>query len=317
MICLSRGGRSAVGVWLGLAVCACAAAGMFSPVGHARQLRSVTDGVYSPQQAARVQMIYQEACATCHGSGMEGTGIGPPLTGDFFLSTWSARPLSELVDKVQLTMPYDSPGTLSRQESIDLTAAMLQASQFPAGETELSEEMLAQTVLPTVETALLSPTAVTTDASLPPPLGNLAELMRAIAFPNSNVIFNLQQNNPDDEANRDVSADESDLLLWSLSIYPGWLAVDQAAVALTETAPLFLTPGRRCQNGRPVPVDNEDWKQYTANLVEVGELAYAASKARNHEAFFEISGLLSEACENCHLVYRDRGGTEGSGEDRC
>lgn len=316
MICLSRGGRSGVGVWLGLAVCACAAAGMFSPVGHARQLRSVTDGVYSPQQAARAQMIYQEACAACHGNGMEGSGIGPPLSGDIFLSTWSARPLSELVDKVQLTMPYDSPGTLSRQESIDLAAAVLQAGQFPAGETELSEELLAETVLPTVETALPAPAAATTGASLAPPVGNLAELMRAIAFPNSNVIFNVQQNDPADEATRDVSADESDLILWSLSIYPGWLAVDQAAVALTETAPLLLTPGRRCQNGRPVPVDNEDWKQYAANLAEVGELAYAASKARNREALFEISGLLSEACENCHLVYRDRG-SEGNAGDRC
>jgi hypothetical protein len=214
-------------------------------------------------------------------------------------------------------MPYDSPGSLSRRESIDLTAAILQAGQFPAGETELTEEMLAQTVLPTADGALPSTTAVASGGSLPPPLGNLAELMRAIAFPNSNVIFNLQQNNPDEAAAIDVSADESDLLLWSLSVYPGWLAVDQAAVALTETAPLFLTPGRRCQNGRPVPVDSEDWKQYTADLVEVGELAYAASKARDYDAFFEISGLLAEACANCHLVYRDGGGGEGTGANRC
>jgi hypothetical protein len=214
-------------------------------------------------------------------------------------------------------MPYDSPGSLSRQESIDLTAAMLQASEFRAGNTELTEDMLAETVLPTVGTAVGSPADVTTSASLAPPLGNLAELMRAIAFPNSNVIFNLQQHHPDDEVARDVSADESDLLLWSLSVYPGWLAVDQAAVALTETAPLFLTPGRRCQNGRPVPVNNEDWIQYTADLMEVGELAYAASRTRDYDAFFEISGLLSEACENCHRVYRDGGGGEGTGANRC
>lgn len=311
-----RRGRSAIGVWLGLVVCACVAAGMLSPAGHALQLRSAADGVYSPEQVARAQGIYQEACAACHGSGMEGSGVGPPLTGDVFSSTWSARPLSALVDKVQLTMPYDSPGSLSRQESIDLTAAMLQANQFPSGATALTENMLAGVVLPTVETAIGS-TAAVTGASLPPPQGNLAELMRAIAFPNSNVIFNIQRNDPGDEAARDVSADESDLLLWSLSVYPGWLAVDQAAVALTETAPLFLTPGRRCQNGRPVPIDNEDWIQYTTDLVEVGKLAYAASKARDREAFFEISGLLSEACENCHLVYRDGGGGEGAGTNRC
>ena len=136
-MCRNRLNR--VGVWLGLAVFSCAAAGLFSPSGNARQLRSVTDGVYSPQQADRVQMTYQAACAGCHGSEMEGSGIGPPLTGDVFFSTWNARPLSELADKIQRTMPYDSPGSLSRQESIDLTAALLQASQFPAGDAELTE----------------------------------------------------------------------------------------------------------------------------------------------------------------------------------
>ena len=189
-------------------------------------------------------------------------------------------------------------------------------TNFDAG-TEMTEAMLAETMLPAVEGTLSSTTAAANGASLPPPLGNLAELMRAIAFPNSNVIFNIQQHDPDDEVARDVSVDESDMVLWSLSVYPGWLAVDQAAIALTEAAPLLLTPGRRCQNGKPVPVDNEDWIQYTADLMEVGELAYAASKARDREAFFEISGLLSEACENCHRVYRDVGGGEGTGANRC
>ena len=67
-------------------------------------------------------------------------------------------------------------------------------------------------------------------------------------------------------------------------MYPGWLAVDQAAVAITETAPLLLTPGRRCQNGKPVPVDRADWKQYVAALADVGRLAHRASQARNFDA---------------------------------
>ena len=78
-----------------------------------------------------------------------------------------------------------------------------------------------------------------------------------------------------------------------------------------------LTPGRRCQNGKPVPVDRADWKQYVDGLVEVGKLAHSASKARNYEAFVEISEKLNDACANCHKVYRDKGGTEGSGATRC
>ncbi len=108
-----------------------------------------------------------------------------------------------------------------------------------------------------------------------------------------------------------------DYVEWGATIYPGWLAIDQAAVAITETAPLLLTPGRRCQNGKPVPVDRADWKQYVKDLVEVGKLARKTSQARNYEAFIDVSEKLNDACANCHKVYRDKGGTEGSGATRC
>src|SRR6266852_7119204 len=81
-----------------------------------------------------------------------------------------------------------------------------------------------------------------------------------------------------------------DYVEWGSTIYPGWLAIDQAAMGITETAPLLLTPGRRCQNGKPVPVDRADWKQYVKDLVEVGKLARKTSQARNYEAFIDVSG---------------------------
>src|SRR6266852_7239600 len=108
-----------------------------------------------------------------------------------------------------------------------------------------------------------------------------------------------------------------DYVEWGSTIYPGWLAIDQAAMGITETAPLLLTPGRRCQNGKPVPVDRADWKQYVAALEAVGKLAYRESKARNYAAFTDIAEKLNDACANCHKVYRDKGGTEGSGATRC
>lgn len=100
-------------------------------------------------------------------------------------------------------------------------------------------------------------------------------------------------------------------------MYTGWLTVDQAAVALAETAQLLLTPGRRCQNGRPVPVDRADWKKYVDDLLKVGDDLYAASKARKYESLVTLSDNLNDACANCHGVYRDNGGSEGSGANRC
>jgi S-disulfanyl-L-cysteine oxidoreductase SoxD len=301
---------------LGVASCGYAVAAAFSLTGHAGQLRSVTDGVYSAGQAARGQLIYQAQCAECHGNTMEGTS-GPPLAGANFLSNWSARPLTDLVDKVQKTMPFNLPASLSRQQSTDLTAYILQAGKFSAGPAELTDATLAQISFPTARTFPAPAATIAAGAALSPPEGNLAELMRAIAFPNSNIIFNLQLKDPGNQPKKPTAAAPFDYVEWGSSVYAGWLAVDQAAVAITETAALFLTPGRLCQNGRAVPVDRADWKMYVAALTEAGKLAHRASRARNFEAFVDISEKLNDACANCHKVYRDKGGAEGSGTTRC
>jgi hypothetical protein len=247
---------------------------------------------------------------------MEGTS-GPPLVGDSFLSNWSAQPLANLVDKIQKTMPFNLPGSLSRSQSTDLVAYILQADKFPAGQADLSEAAPAQIVFPTQRSSAAPRAASLAGTSLPPPEGNLAELMRAIAFPNANIIFNVQLKDPGTQKKKQPAAAPFDYVEWGSTIYPGWLAIDQAAVAITETAPLLLTPGRRCQNGKPVPVDRADWKQYVKDLVEVGKLARKTSQARNYEAFIDVSEKLNDACANCHKVYRDKGGTEGSGATRC
>lgn len=308
--------RAAIRWALSMALCTYALVVAFSLTGHAGQSRSVTEGVYSAGQAARGQQIYQAECAACHGNAMEGT-IGPPLAGESFLSNWSERPLATLVDKIQKTMPFNLPGSLSRPQSTDLAAYILQAGKFPAAQAELSDAMLTQIAFPTARTSPAPAATTSAGASLPPPEGTLAELMRAIAFPNSNIIFNLQVKDPGAQPKKQPAASPFDYVEWGTTIYPGWLAVDQAAVAIAETAPLLLTPGRRCQNGRPVPVDRADWKQYVAALVDVGKLAHRTSQARNYEAFIDISDKLNDACANCHKVYRDKGSTEGSGGARC
>jgi hypothetical protein len=241
---------------------------------------------------------------------MEGA-IGPPLVGESFLANWSARPLAEAVDKIQKTMPFEKPGSLSRLQAADLLAYVLQAGKFPAGPADLGESVLAETVFPTVRT----PAAAA--AALSAPEGNLAELMRAIAFPNANIIFNLQVKDPAAARGKPLATSPFDYVEWGSTVYPGWLAVDQAAVALTETAALLLTPGRRCQNGKLAPVDHADWKQYVSALVDAGKLARQASRARKLDAFGEVSEKLNDACANCHKVYRDKGGAEGSGVARC
>jgi mono/diheme cytochrome c family protein len=298
------------------ALSACAIAAAFAGVLYAAQSRSVADGVYSTTQASRGQPVYTTQCAECHGPALEGSS-GPPLAGDAFVAGWSARPLSDLVDKIQKTMPFSLPGSLSRQQSIDLVAYILQSGKFPAGPADLTDAVSSQVAFAAARPPAAPSTASAREAALPPPEGNLAELMRAIAFPNSNIIFNVQVKDPGAQPKKELATTPFDYVQWGATVYPGWLAIDQAAIALTETAPLLLTPGRRCQNGRPVPVERADWRQFVAALADVGKLAHRASQARKFEAFGEISEKLNDACANCHKVYRDKGGTEGSGVGRC
>jgi S-disulfanyl-L-cysteine oxidoreductase SoxD len=292
---------------LSVRICACLFLTALLLAAQAPQQRSISDGVYSAGQAARGKNLYQAQCAQCHGNAMQGA-TGPPLAGDAFLSKWSAQTLANLVGRIQKTMPFNLPGSLSNSQSIDLAAYVLETGKFPAARAELNEAALARIVFPTVHNA---------SASLSPPAGNLAELMRAIAFPNANIIFNVQLKDPGAQIKKQPAAAPFDYVEWGSTVYPGWLAIDQAAVALIETAPLLLTSGRQCQNGRPVPVDRADWQQYVNDLVGVGTLARRASQARNFEAFVAVSEKLNDACANCHKVYRDKGGTEGSGATRC
>src|SRR4029079_3074792 len=60
--------------------------------------QSVTDGVYSAEQATRGQALYRAQCSRCHG-GTLGGQTGPPLTGDYFNAKWSSQTLLDLANK--------------------------------------------------------------------------------------------------------------------------------------------------------------------------------------------------------------------------
>jgi len=275
--------------------------------GQARQQRTVTSNVYAGEQAKRGQQLYQAECASCHGDKLEG-GLGPMLAGDGFLSAWNGRSLLDLTDKIQNTMPFQAPGTFSREQSIDTVAYLLQVGGYPAGQNPLVANGLQQVTFPA--TAAAAPAAAAAGGVPLAPTANLAQLMRSLTFPNANILFNVQVKDP--ATDKPPAPVPFDYVKWGATVYPGWQAVDQAALGLIESTPLFLVPGRRCENGRPAPVDRADWKQYTEALMTVARDAYRASQSRNMDAVSGMSDRLNDACANCHKVYRD-GASEGSG----
>ena len=77
------------------------------------------------------------------------------------------------------------------------------------------------------------------------------------------------------------------------------------AIALAEAANLITLPGRTCENGEPVPIDQENWKEWTRGLREAGEIAYRAALNKSQDEVIDATNYVAEACSNCHGVYRD------------
>ncbi|HYR43795.1 MAG TPA: cytochrome c [Terriglobia bacterium] len=278
---------------------------------QAQQPQTVKQGVYTENQAKRGQALYKDRCSSCHGERLEGR-LGPPLTGEDFIYDWAKQPLSELFSKIRNTMPQDNPGKLTAQETADIVAYILQSGKFPAGRADLGsdEAVLKQITWPAENAAPSKPAQGASSPSFPP-AGNLAQVMRGILFPNSNIIFTVQTHDPAEKKTTPEGAAAAggfNWTIWGSDIYPGWELVDYAAVALAESAPLMLTPGRRCENGKPVPVNDLEWLKFTEELADAGRAAYKAAQTRNQETVSDVSGVIADACLHCHQVYRDKGG---------
>jgi mono/diheme cytochrome c family protein len=283
---------------------------LVSVFAHAQTPRTVRDGVFSTTQAARGQAIYDKRCASCHGTALNGAQ-GPPLVGDVFIGTWRAEPLSALVNKIRSTMPADAPGELTAEQSVDVVAHILKTNTFPSSGTELAstDAVLSRITWPQPSASGVAPaTASATQARVFPPLGNMAQLMRGIFFPNSNLIFTVQTRDPAAPAPPPSAAAQSggfSFVDWGAGIYAGWQLVDNAAIALADASPLMLTPGIRCENGRLAPVTDPEWITFTEQLIAVARQTYRASQSRSQDAVSEATGDLSDACAACHQAYRD------------
>ena len=146
--------------------------------------------------------------------------------------------------------------------------------------------------------------------------GTLLQLMRAIPFPASNTIFDAQSNDPGKPVKPGDTAGNATAQYSGIAEYAGWNAVENAGVALQETANLIMIPGRKCGNGQPVPVDQEDFKKWAADLATIGAevTKFAQAKTYNEDAILDLTGRVSDACSNCHMKYRE---TPKQPEDRC
>lgn len=131
----------------------------------------------------------------------------------------------------------------------------------------------------------------------------LAQLMKGILYPSSNVIFAAQDQNPADvPPAKDPSTATNPLA----SSYGKWEAVENSALALTEAANLLIVPGRKCSNGKDVPIKNADWPKLVQGLRDAGMMSYKAAQSKNQDKILEAADAMTTACSNCHDKYREK-----------
>jgi len=102
--------------------------------------KSVWDGVFTEEQAKRGGGLYQENCASCHGSELTGGEMAPPLSGGEFMAGWDGLTVGDLFERIRISMPQNAPGSLSGQQNSDILAFVFSANKFPAGTAELPKD---------------------------------------------------------------------------------------------------------------------------------------------------------------------------------
>jgi hypothetical protein len=160
------------------------------------------------------------------------------------------------------------------------------------------------TVIAAAQTPAPAATAARAKAPASKPTGTLAQVMRGVYFPNANLIFDVQQSDPGVPKKKSDSGSSTDTYA---SAYSGWEIVENAAIALTDGVDLILKPGRTCQNGKPVPIDQPDFQRFARAMRDAGGVALAAARTRNQEKVSDATNNIADACSNCHEVYRDKG----------
>jgi len=96
--------------------------------------------LYTADQATAGAGVYNQACAACHGSQLEGVAA-PALKGSAFGEMANAQSLTAdaLLDVIANTMPQSDPGSMKPEEYAAVTAYILQQNGYPAGGAALAK----------------------------------------------------------------------------------------------------------------------------------------------------------------------------------
>ena len=94
--------------------------------------RPLTSGVYSAKQVERGEGVYKTVCQSCHAK--------TEYTGDKFKVAWVSKTAFDIFNQVRTEMPEDNPGSLERQEYVDVIAYIFSLNAYPTGPNDLPSD---------------------------------------------------------------------------------------------------------------------------------------------------------------------------------
>ena len=106
-------------------------------VTHARQAKSIWDGVFTAEQAKRGEEAYKTNCSECHGGDLLGDGFAPSLAGADFQGHWNDLSVGDLYERIRISMPPSGPSSVPPAAKADILAHIFNMNKYPTGATEL------------------------------------------------------------------------------------------------------------------------------------------------------------------------------------
>lgn len=94
---------------------------------------------FSKEQAEDGHTKYNNHCAQCHRPNMQGAQ-GPALVGDAFKEKWAGKPVAELRNYIQQSMPQNAPGSLPDDQIDPITAWILTKNGVQPGDKALTKD---------------------------------------------------------------------------------------------------------------------------------------------------------------------------------
>jgi hypothetical protein len=129
-----------------------------------------------------------------------------------------------------------------------------------------------------VAAAVHVPAAQDKSAAAPPMqrIGTMSELMVHLIYPTSDAVFYISSRTPKTEAE--------------------WTELQAKTLMLAESANLLMMPGRARDQGQ--------WMKDSKLMLDAGNAAFRAAKAKDVAALEALSDQLYESCVTCHKNYR-------------